>query len=1779
MATSDYEDPFAPATPNTKECKRLIIRRNSILGSAKLIGAFNEKYNPATDYAQIKFRLAKLDTLWTEFNEVQAEIELEYGLTEELSDGKATFEDMYYRLKGSLDSKLTLNNTPSTSTGHIPPPVAPPTQALGVRLPKLKIPEFKGDFDEWMNFHDLFNTLIHSNHQLSEVQKFQYLKAVLKGDALRLVQSLAVTATNYDIAWDLLKKRFDNKNFLIKQHFSALLSMAPVKKESSSALSDLADVFEKHIGVLDKLEGPDDHWNSFLVEFLSSKLDSASQKEWENQLPDNQRPTYKDLVAFIHRRSRVLQSLMLSQSSHTTSKPEPRSPRVHVSSHSALTTESSKACIACHKGSHFLSSCAEFLKLSPKQRFNVAKKYGLCLNCLRSSHLVKDCPSGNCRTCNKRHHTLLHINASTTLAVLVDSQSNPPPQPQHASQSVPVVESSSSVRACTANQSRVVSREMRPGSSPSGGQTKSFASPPSVTSSGSVHGSSPVTSCSAVTPSSTFAQRMNSTIFMLTAYVRVRDIDGNYSLARALLDSASERNFVTENLAQRLRLKREKSDVDVYGIGNSVQHVSQSVSVNLSSRVGSFSASIDFLVLPSLTRILPSTNVDISSWIIPRNLPLADPKFNVPHGIDMIIGIQWFFTLLEDDQISLGPQLPILRKTVFGYAVAGDHATTEPIKTVVCNAALTIDKLTAAVQRFWEVQSFEEGKALSLEEQYCEDHFRSTHSRAPDGRYVVRLPIRDKMLSELGESLPVAHRRFQAMERKFLTNTRLRSDYSQFMEEYESLGHMEVVEPDLSTPHFFLPHHAIIRPDSTTTKTRVVFDGSCRSANNLSLNDICYVGPTVQPPLLATSMNFRMTKYVITADAEKMYRQIWVHDSDRALQQIVWRKYQSQELRAYQLNTVTYGTACAPFLATRVLNQLADDEKEKFPLAATLVVKRSFYVDDCLAGDDDKHRMMDSCDQLIGLLASGGFVLRKWSSNDPEILSRIPENLRDNRDDLEIDKSCSVKTLGLLWHPQIDCFGFKVPKLSSSEPVTKRIALSEMSRLFDPMGLVGSVIVSAKIFLQSLWSNSFTWDSVLPQEYQDWWKSCGKSACNLLISKSRVSPLTRQSTPRLELCAAVMAAQLADSVKTSTELSCSTTFWSDSSIVLHWIASSSSSWKVYVSNRIAEIHRLTRGSEWRHVPSEANPADRVSRGVPASLVVNDQIWWHGPPFLAVERNHWPENIIELSPLHLRAREEEVRQTVSLVTTSLPMAISLINKHSTLLPLTHTFAWIRRFVSNSRLTAPNRVVGSLTTKEVDDSLRWLIGQVQEECFSAEIRFLQQNPGPVKKNFSFKSPLKKLNPFLDSEGLLRVHGRLELLEAPFDTRYPIILPAKHHLTNLIVTKTHIDTLHSGPQQLLSTLQQRFWVIRGRDAAKRVVNKCMVCFHCRPKPIEQLMGPLPAARVTPSRAFVKSGVDYCGPFFIRPPNRRGNSVKIFVAIVVCMASKAVHIEMVYSLSSDSFVSALKRFVSRRGRVSDVYCDNARTFVGANRQLQEHKQQFDAIHRSTGLAESCSEAGINFHFNPARSPHFGGLWEAAVKIFKHHLYRIMKTTLLTIEEFQTLITQIEGIMNSRPLTPLSSDPADVVALTPGHFLVGEPLHSVPEPDLSDIPVNCLNSFQHMQQKVQHFWRVWSRDYIGQLQSRQRWPLVQPDIKVGTMVLLKKEAAPPMKWFLGRIEAVFPGNDGHVQVVQVRTSTGCYRRAITEVCPLPIESDAEANEAPDAPSSSGAPPAATPYG
>lgn len=317
---------------------------------------------------------------------------------------------------------------------------------------------------------------------------------------------------------------------------------------------------------------------------------------------------------------------------------------------------------------------------------------------------------------------------------------------------------------------------------------------------------------------------------------------------------------------------------------------------------------------------------------------------------------------------------------------------------------------------------------------------------------------------------------------------------------------------------------------------------------------------------------------------------------------------------------------------------------------------------------------------------------------------------------------------------------------------------------------------------------------------------------------------------------------------------------------------------------------------------------------------------------------------------------------------------------------------------------------------------------------------------------------------------------------------------------------------------------------------------------------MADLPRERVTPAPAFLKVGVDYCGPFSMSYPGRKARPVKCFVVVFVCLVTKAVHLEVALDLTTQAFVAALRRFVSRRSKPQLIMCDNAKNFVGAKREVDElaklfKNQQFqDAVVR-----EACNES-IEFRFIPARSPNFGGLWEAAVKSFKCHFKRTIGLRTITHDEFVTVLVQIEACLNSRPLTPLSSDPNDLDVLTPGHFLVQRPLASMAEPSYQDIPENRLSMWQRTQEFVRRIWEKWSTQYLSTLHSRTKWTRQRDNLAVGTMVLLREENLPPLKWQLGRVTDVRVGNDGNVRVATIRTKDGTYERGISKICILPIE-------------------------
>lgn len=390
--------------------------------------------------------------------------------------------------------------------------------------------------------------------------------------------------------------------------------------------------------------------------------------------------------------------------------------------------------------------------------------------------------------------------------------------------------------------------------------------------------------------------------------------------------------------------------------------------------------------------------------------------------------------------------------------------------------------------------------------------------------------------------------------------------------------------------------------------------------------------------------------------------------------------------------------------------------------------------------------------------------------------------------------------------------------------------------------------------------------------------------------------------------------------------------------------------------------------------------------------------------------------------------------------------------------------------------------------------------------------------------------------------------------------MILPEKNLLTDLIIDTIHREQLHLGFNGLLAKVRQQYWPVNARRTLNRVLRRCVKCFRAKPRDVIQFMGDLPSVRVTAAEPFSRTGVDYAGPFLLKEGRSRAPR-KAYICVFVCMCTKAMHLELVGSLSTDGFLGALHRFVSRRGNVVEMRSDNGTNFVGAERQLTELRNLLASQTLENKISEFCQPRGITWKFIPPRAPHQGGLWEAGVKSVKNHLNKVLNESHLTYEEMCTLLYQIEAILNSRPMVPQSDDPTDYQALSPAHFLVGRELTSIAEPYYGDLKESSLSRYQLIQRRKQSFWRRWSAEYVTGLQKRGKWFKTPTLLREGLLVVLKEDGLPPQTWKLGRIIATHPGKDGIVRVVTVRTNSGTYKRATTKIAVLPIDCEERSNE------------------
>ena len=944
-----------------------------------------------------------------------------------------------------------------------------------------------------------------------------------------------------------------------------------------------------------------------------------------------------------------------------------------------------------------------------------------------------------------------------------------------------------------------------------------------------------------------------------------------------------------------------------------------------------------------------------------------------------------------------------------------------------------------------------------------------------------------------------------------------------------------------------------------------------------ALNDVLLTGPDLLTSSNGVLMRFRLRPIAVMADIEKMYHQVRVIDEDQSVLRFLYRPPgSSSKIVTYVMTVHVFGSAASPTTCIYALHRTAEDMRTVYPHVADLV-KNNVYVDNLLYSTETEEEAIRDSKDFKSLCRHGGFNVVQWMSTSRKLLTTIdPSELAQPIKNLEHDPLPVERVLGMLLDCQADEFIYRVSIQSVN---TMREVLQAISSIYDPLGLISAVILQARILLRECWRLKCSWDQPLPSSVADSWQQwslnlnslsqlriprClrrtskpswqeihsfsdaseqGFGACiylrsvygpedvevRLIIAKSRVAPLRQLSIPRLELQGALMSSRLTETVRVELNWKGAVFYWCDSQTTLQWIHSSSCRFHAFVAHRVTEIIDHSHPRQWCHIPGPLNPADDASRGISPTELSSDHRWFQGPDFLRSPPEAWPSVVTFPEP---ESDDPEVSTTswIGTVTPEQPHPLTDLARRSSSLPrFKRTVAWMLRLKGKFSLPPDAPPLPRwLTAPEIRAAFNLSIRLDQQQHFPREIATLKAG-----KLLPPESPLYELSPYFDDSGILRVSGRLEHAPIDEDTKHPIILNHQSHLARLVIIDTHAVLSHSSVERTISQLRVQFYILRVRKVVRSIVGHCFDCKRRNAKPAPPIMAPLPANRLKPfNPPFTCTGVDYFGPLEVVMFRR---TVKRYGALFTCMTTRAVHLEIAHSLDTDSFLMAFWRFANRRGCPATVYSDNGTNLTAGERVLRESIARLD----SEKIANETSSKGIDWHFSPPASPHFGGAWERLVRSAKTALRIVLKNRTVNDEVLHSAMVGVEALLNDRPLTHVSVDPRDLEALTPNHFLLGRSNPNRP-PDVI-LPTETLSakSWRTAQVIITQFWHRWLREYIPELIERRIWLKPRRNLTAGDIVLIVDPATRRGEWPIGRVLESHVGPDGVVRSASIQTANG----------------------------------------
>lgn len=1617
-----------------------------------------------------------------------------------------------------------------------------------IQAPKVELSKFDGNPLKYWEFIRAFESNVEKVIE-DPAARLSRLNHYCIGPAKAALQCCMIMKPDegYTKARERLKERFGNEFIIAKAWMDLVVKGPVIKPNQSAALQEMADNLSNCYHTLSTM-GPEfsaEINTQLVLSQIIERLPIYLKNRWRKQavgikMKETRLPKFKDILKFTEFAAAEANDPVYGTFStgYQTSSP-PKQQKSNFSSNVQVPDEEGKepgvaqpaksTCLVC-KEDHYIFKCNTFKQMRPEERSNFAMKNNLCFNCLRPGHSAalcrsdRRCPVNNC---GKKHSAFLHLKKAPVKQASHDDNEQQE-QPEN--------------------------------------KVNNYA-----TGAGSYRMALPIVAVKVRVPGSHQE---------VTTY--------------ALLDSGSTSTFCSSGLLKQLGVSGKKTVIHLTTLEKK-DSITEAEVVNL--EVISLQSPFSTISLPNVyakdvlrvdeRSIARQDDVDLAKWPHLSGIRIESASSSQVH---LLIGQDCPQALMPKEVREGGEGNPYATRTALGWALNGPLSFRKGSTMHASHFIQTEQKessLEDSLERFWKLDSAglcETKKGTSVADRKVLQKWEDEVD-IDDGHCVLPIPFKEG--TKLENNRVVAERRLISLTKKLEANPPLQKEYREGMNDLMSKGYAEKVPASKSTPSdqvWYIPHHPVVHPQKN--KIRIVFDCAAKYKGH-SLNDQVYQGPDLTNSLVGVLMKFRLEEVAVMADINAMFMQVKVPELQRDALRFLWWEDGNIENAPveFRMTRHLFGGTWSPSCCSFALQHTATQHAQQFTQKAISIVKNNFYVDDCLASFNTLEEALQLSREVKELLGRGGFILSKWMSNSTAFLGNFPEEDRAKGVQDLMTSLPEERALGMLWNAEIDAFIFKIQ--DKRKPPTRRGILSTMCSIYDPLGFLSPFIMKAKKLVQDLSRRKMTWDETVPREDMTKWNewkeelqdlqqvqiprwckpknsvsmqlhhfadasevgygvvsylcTCdvtGKKTSNLIMAKSRLSPLKKMTIPRLELAAAALAVKQDTFIQSELGVKIeNAVFWTDSMIVLQYIRNEERRFHTFVANRIQIIHSGSKPHQWHHVPSKLNPADDISRGLSAKDLVHNERWWTGPSYIQLNEKEWPQ---EVPSKDILSDDPEVKnvQVLSICKTDTPID-KLLAYYSDWMKLKRAVSWL--LAIKGCLLKKRQRSKHLNAADLDEAETAIIKYIQNKHFGDEMRQIEASSLPQSHK------LHELQPIIN-DGLMCLGTRLKNSLLPTRFIFPAILPKEDHVVTLLIRDAHEQNGHAGREFVMAELRQHYWLLGGRRAIRKNLRGCVGCKQRDSKPCEQRMADLPADRVTPGKPpFTEVGIDYFGPFMVK---RGRGTEKRYGCLFTCLAIRAVHIEIAASLDTSAFINCLQRFMARRGKPHLIRSDNGTNFVGANRELREEIAKWN----ENKIHELMNEKGIRWKFNPPGASHMGGVWERQIRSVRRILASLTKEQTLSEDNLGTLMCIVESIINNRPLTTVSTDPHDLEPLTPNHLLLLKPVQGLPglyeESDL------YKRRWKQIQYLADLFWRRWVKEYLPTLQSRSKWCIESSNLKVGDIVLLVDTSLPRNTWLLGRIQETCPGDDGNVRTVKVKTKDSVLTRPISKVCLLEATSE-----------------------